>query len=134
MTLGDIARIMVSRGEVDEALKLHQQRLPIYKALDDQAGIANTLWGMARLEMNAENFQQTYENLAQAYAILVKIGRLDGICVVGGDLGRILCMDGHKEEGLEILTRSRDGFTKLGQPQMAAQIDQMIAAINKSGG
>jgi len=59
----------------------------------------------------------------------MQIGRLDGICFVGIDLGQILCGGGHKEEGLKILMRSRDGFIKLGQTGLAEQVNGLIAQI-----
>ena len=40
-------------------------------------------------------------------------GPLDGICVVGLDLGQLLCAAGQRERGIEILTRSSDGFARL---------------------
>ena len=33
VTLGDIARIQVDKGQVDEALKLHEERLGVYEQL-----------------------------------------------------------------------------------------------------
>lgn len=59
----------------------------------------------------------------------MKLGRLDGICFVGYDLGRILCGGGHKDEGLKILKHSRDGFIQLGQQKLAEHIKQLIEDI-----
>ena len=40
IALGDIARIKVSKGEVDEALKLHQERIQVFDKLGDLDGRA----------------------------------------------------------------------------------------------
>ena len=45
---------------------------------------------------------------------------------MGLNLGQLLCMAGQREEGLAILTRSRDGFLKLGQPQVAEETQSLI--------
>jgi tetratricopeptide (TPR) repeat protein len=124
---GDIARILVSKGQVDDALKLHNEMIEVFEALGDVDGIANTLWGMAMIELDKEQYQQAFENPAKSYQINLKLGRLDGICVLGLDLGRLLCQAGQTEQGLEILKSSHSGFLKLGQPAMAEQVGQMIA-------
>ncbi|NIM17759.1 MAG: CHAT domain-containing protein, partial [Candidatus Aminicenantes bacterium] len=43
IVLGDIARIQVSRGQVEEALKLHQERLEVFDELGDRRSRAVTL-------------------------------------------------------------------------------------------
>ncbi len=126
VTLGDIARIKVDKGDVDDALKLHEERRAVFQNLDDQDGIANTLWDMAQINIEKQDFQKAFERLSKSYRINTKLGRLDGICVVGVDLGQLLCAGGHKEEGVKILKRSRDGFIQLGQQQRAEQISRMI--------
>ena len=62
---------------------------------------------------------------------MLKLGRLDGICWVGIDLGKLLCSAGNTETGLEILERSRSGFLKLGQEHMAQQTQQLMEMISK---
>ena len=49
ITLGDIARLLSDKGEVDQALKLHQQELAIYEVLGDKRSRAATLGDIARL-------------------------------------------------------------------------------------
>ncbi len=49
MTLGDIARIMTGKGEVEAALALHQERLQTYEALGDRRSRAVTLGDIARI-------------------------------------------------------------------------------------
>jgi tetratricopeptide (TPR) repeat protein len=129
VTLGDIARIKVSKGDVDAALKLHQEMLEVFQNLGDLDGIANTLWSMAHIDIAKQDHRKAYERLSESYRINLKLGRLDGICFVGIDLGKILCDGGRKDEGLNVLKRSRDGFVHLGQQQLVKQIDQLINTI-----
>jgi len=129
VTLGDIARIRADKGEVDAALQLHQERLGIFEALGDLDGKANTLWAMAEIEMQQENWQAAFDHLSESYAINLKLGRLDGICMVGLSLGQLLCMAGQKEEGLKLLRRSASGFRQLGWPNYPEQVEALIRRI-----
>ena len=52
IVLGDIARIKVDTGEVDEALKLHQEMLTVFQALGDQRSRAVTLGDIARIKVS----------------------------------------------------------------------------------
>ena len=130
IVLGDIARIKVSKGEVDEALKLHQDRLTVFEALGDVDGKAHTLWSIAQIEMQKKDYPNAFQHLQESYAILLKLGRLDGIIYVGLDLGQLLCAGGAKEEGMAILSRSRDGFRKLGQEALARQVQALLDSLS----
>jgi hypothetical protein len=130
VTLGDIARIKVSKGEVDEALKLHQDRLTVFEALGDVDGKAHTLWSIAQIEMQKEDYPSAFPHLQESYAILLKLGRLDGIIYVGLDLGRFLCDIGAKEQGMAVLSRSRDGFRKLGQEAQARRVQALLDSLS----
>jgi len=126
VTLGDIARIRADKGEVDVALKLHKDRLAVFEDLEDLPEIAHTHWSIAQIESKKKRFQEAFEHLSKSYGILIKTGRLAGICTVGLDLGQLLCATGKREEGLKILIRSRDGFQKLGRPDQAQKVQALI--------
>jgi len=126
IVLGDIARIRVSKGEVEAALKLHEERLRVFEELGDLDSKAATLWDIAQVALKQQSYQKAFDYLSESYRLNLKIGRLDGICFVGMDLGMLLCQAGQREQGLEILTRSRDGFIKLGQQAMASRVEEMI--------
>jgi len=134
VTLGDIARILVDKGQVDEAMKLHRERLAVYVQLGDADGRANALWSIARIEMERKQAKEALEHLTESYAILQGIGRLDGICMVGIDLGMALCAGGAREKGLEILKRSLDGLKQLGQSDLARQVQGLIDRIEGQAG
>lgn len=129
VTLGDIARLRADKGEVDAARTLHLDRLADFEAMGHQSGISNALWSIARIEIEQQRFNEAAGHLAKSYEINLKLGRLDGICFVGLDFGRLLCAAGRRDAGLEILTRSRDGFEKLGRPELAAQVQAMLDQI-----
>ena len=76
--------------------------------------------------------QKAYEYLAESYQINLKLGRLDGICFVGMDLGGLLCQANQKEEGLRILERSQEGFEKLGQNELSEQVKELINQVKNT--
>ncbi|NIM11663.1 MAG: tetratricopeptide repeat protein, partial [Candidatus Aminicenantes bacterium] len=111
---------------VEEALKLHQERLEVFDELGDLDSKAATLWDLAQIQLQRESFETAFQYLTESYAINLKLGRLDGICFVGLYLGQLLCKAGQTEQGLKILERSRDGFRKLGWKEDAAQAQELI--------
>ena len=92
------ARIRVSMGEVDEALKLHEERFAVFESLDGLDGKANGLWSMAQIDLQQGNFQKAFERLQESYILNLKLCRLDDICFVGVDLGMLLCHAGDSEK------------------------------------
>ncbi len=126
VTLGDIARIYVSKGEVEEALELHREQLKLFNELGDLVGKANALWSLAQIDLSRENFRAALERLTESYFIFQKLGRLDGICQVGLDLGLLLCRAGQGEDGLKILNISHEGLVHLGQGEKAKQVKFLV--------
>ena len=121
VTLGDIARIRAGKGEVDEALRLHEERLGIFEGLGDKRSRSVTLQDLAGLDLQMERPQEAFGRLVEAYRIVQEINALDGICAIGMDLGQLLCMAGHAEQGLAVLERSRQGFERMGWTAQANQ-------------
>jgi tetratricopeptide (TPR) repeat protein len=135
-TLGDIARIMTNKGNVEQALKILREQAEICDALGNQDGIAAANFAIGQLLLNraiehsdAAAFQAAYEALAASYGIFLRIGRLDGICAVGGALGRVLAMAGQHDEARAVLTRSRDGYQRLGRDREVAFIEDLLRRI-----
>jgi tetratricopeptide (TPR) repeat protein len=132
VVLGDIARIRADKGEVDAAAASWQEVIGIAGSLGDPDVKANALWSIAQIEVQQQKWQDAYDHLSESYAINLKLGRLDGICFVGLSLGQLLCMAGQREQGLAILTRSRDGFFKLGQARLGQEVEALIQQLPKA--
>jgi|GEM_PF-959948 len=129
ISLGDIADIRAAKGELDPALKLHEERLVIFEALGDLEGKAQTLWSVAKIEMQQQHWQAAYDKLAESYALNLQLGRLEGICFVGLDLGQLLHAAGQRKEGLEILERSLAGFQQMGWHQQVQDTQKILDAL-----
>jgi tetratricopeptide (TPR) repeat protein len=129
ITLGDIANIRVTKGEVDVALKLHAERLDIIESLGDLEAKAQTLWMVAQIEMRRQQWQAAFRKLSESYTISLQLGHLESICFVGLDLGLLICVAGHQEDGRQILERSLAGFQQLGWDREVQDTQKILAAM-----
>ena len=80
-----------------------------------------------------EIVQQQFQNVApkaveasMPYMLLERLGRADDLAVVGVTLGQPLLVGWHPEEGLVVLRRSMEMYTRLGQTKEAQQVKELI--------
>ncbi len=76
--------------------------------------------------LKTDQIKKAFEYMAEAYQTCLKLGYLNGIAIIGSELGKILCQSDQKKQGLEILKRSQKGFEKLGNTSEANEIRQFI--------
>ncbi|MGJ4927878.1 CHAT domain-containing protein [Bradyrhizobium sp. HKCCYLS2038] len=128
-TMGRIASVLAARGDFDEALRIWQvEVLPVYQQLGNSAGIAATLWQVAQIDLHRKSFGEALQGMAEAYAIVLRLGQADGIAVVGATLGRILAARGETcGEAREILQRSASTFRRMGLESKAREVEEIIA-------
>ncbi|MFN7953007.1 MAG: tetratricopeptide repeat protein [bacterium] len=126
ITLVAVARLGAAGGDLDGAFALLAETLPTFRELGDADGTANTLWALAKVEIALERYQEAFDHLSDSYRINQKLDRLDGITFVGVDLGQLLHAAGELDEALAVLTRSRDGFVRLGHPDLAQKTQDVI--------
>jgi tetratricopeptide (TPR) repeat protein len=130
IAMGRIADILETRGELDEALRIRQQeQLPTFELLGDAENVANTLWSLARIDLAQRRFEDARSRIGEAYAIVLRFGRAEGIAVVGVRLGQILAANDQRDEALVVLRRSAEMFRKLGQEDDAQQAERLIAKL-----
>lgn len=130
-----VADILQARGELDEALSLHEQRLPIAQKMGDIDNLAHTRFSLARIRLQrgdhqSGGIQQIYEDLAESFGINLKLGRPDGISVVGVLLAQVLTMGGQKDQALQILEHVESAYNKLGDAKGLAHISQLREMVN----
>ncbi len=131
ITQGRIADILWARGKIDEALALQEERLATCRRLGDIDGIAASLWSIAQIELEREQFEQAFPRLAEAWPLIVKLGRPDGIAFVGRVFGQFLAAADMLDEARNVLGQAAAASRKLGQAAQAAEIEAMMADINK---
>jgi hypothetical protein len=137
VTQGKIADILQARGELDEALALHEQRLPIAELLRDIDSIAHIKFSIASLRLqrgdhNTGGIQQIYKDLSEAFGISLKLGRPDFIGGIGQLLVQVLAMGGQRDEALKVLKHTEETFDKLGNTWGLTRVRQLREMISKA--
>jgi tetratricopeptide (TPR) repeat protein len=130
VVLGDIARLRAQQGEVDEALRLHQEQLAVYERLGDVRERAITLWDIAEIEIGRGNVGEATPLVIEAYQLCDRLNLLEGICIIGMTLGQLLIANDRRDQGLEVLHRSEEGFRRM---QRHSEADAVAALITRLG-
>ncbi|HNA67614.1 MAG TPA: hypothetical protein PLD21_08180, partial [Rhodocyclaceae bacterium] len=115
-----------------------EMRLPVAEQMGDIGGLAHILYSRAQIRLQRgdhhdSGLQAIYEDLARAYAILVKLGRPDGIGAVGTLLAQMLAMGGLRSEALQVLETAEAAWRKIGQMQQVARVAELRQMIEGRG-
>jgi hypothetical protein len=110
--------------------------LPIAKKIKDLDSIAHIRFSCAQIRLNRGGvergeIQEIYEELAESFALFLKIQRLDGIAYAGMLLGQVLAIGGNSEEALKILDESAAAFEKLQLSKQAKSVRELQETIRK---
>jgi tetratricopeptide (TPR) repeat protein len=127
--MGKIAHILVQKGDAAAARLLQEKRLEVYRRPADVDGIGAALWGLAQLDLAEEKFDDAVPRIIEAYDIMSKLGRADGIAVIGMVFGQMLAASGNPEEARHALRRSAEMFLKLGQEDHAKAAYDLIQQL-----
>ena len=116
-TLNNISQIYDARGDYDSALRYLQQSLSIQQEIGDRAGMCPTLHNMAMILLNQkEDMEGFLEKEQEAFQIALEIGNAEGIFSIGRVFGQVLCQNGAKERGLQILRLALQAGQQAGFP------------------
>jgi|GEM_PF-1950087 len=134
ISIANIAFIHHLSGRLEEALASYEEGLQLLETV----GVASEVAALLRLESqiwwHKNELQKALTALTKSYGIESELGRPDGICRVGRDLGHLLCAMGEKQKGLEILKRSRDGYRQLGKMKQAAEVAEIMKNCKSNAG
>jgi hypothetical protein len=75
--------------------------------------------------------QTVYDELAESFAISMKIGRVDYIAPVGAALGQVLMMGGYFDDAIPVLEAAAAAFEKLGWDDGVRQVRDLIATARR---
>ena len=137
VAVGRVADILASRGQLDEALALHEQRLPVAERLGDIDSLAHIRYSMAALrlqrgEHESGGLQRIHDDLVAAFAISRQLGRPDFIGGIGQLLAKVLAMGGEREEAQDVLTLAEAAFARLDNAAGLAQVRALRETIGAS--
>jgi len=126
-TIGRIADILQARGQLDEALSMHLERLPIAEATGDPDNVAHIKFRCAGIRLLRGGWKKgeartIFEELVQSFATAQKVERPDAIGTIGAQFGRVLGLAGRRVEALEVLDQAAGAFETLKQIDNAAKV------------
>ena len=101
--VGQRARILTDKGEVDEALKLHREQIAVYQALGDRRERAVTLNDIALIHIGRKDLPSALPLLRESYDILLRQGDPYGIAFVGETLAYVLIKTGSPKEAEPVI-------------------------------
>ena len=102
IVLGDIARLRAAKGEVDEALRLHQEALAVCEGLGDKRSRAVTLGDIARLRAAKGEVDEALRLHQEALAVCEGLGDKRSRAVTLGDIARLRAAKGEVDEALRL--------------------------------
>jgi tetratricopeptide (TPR) repeat protein len=130
VVLGRIADILVQKGDRGAARALQDERLETNRGLADADGIGAALWDMAQLDLAERKIDDAIPRIMDAYGIVARLGRAEGIAVIGRLFGQILVANDKSAEARVVLQRSADAFRKLGREADAQEVEELICELN----
>jgi hypothetical protein len=131
VTQGKIADILQARGQLDEALRLHEARLPVALRLQDIDSLAHIRFCMAFIRLKRGDaahagLQQIYEELQESFEYSIKLGRPDFIGPVRALLAQVMRDAGrHAEQISAVLAHAEQAFVQLGDARGIARVRQL---------
>jgi ATP/maltotriose-dependent transcriptional regulator MalT len=112
--LGDIARLLAARGEVDQALNLQQESLAILEALGDKHEQAITLCNIARLLVAKGEVDTAMKLHREELVVYEASGDSHGIANTLWSIARIKLGRQHSQQAFEHLAASYAICLKIG--------------------
>jgi hypothetical protein len=107
---------------------MHEDRLAIYRQLADPDGIGATLWGLAQLDLAEQKISDAVPRIFEAYEIVLRLGRAEGIATVGQLLGQILATN-DPDGARQMLRRSAEMYRRLGREGDANETEDLIRSL-----
>jgi len=134
VVLGDIARIHDSKGEVDEALRLHDQELRVYEELGDKRSYAVALGDIARIRARKGEVDDALRLHHQVLTVYEELGDKRSRAIALGDIARIRADRGEVDDALRLHHQELMVYEDLGDKRSRAATLGDIARIRTAKG
>ena len=102
VVLGEIAQVLRAKGQVDQALRMHQEEMKIYEELGDMRSRAVTLGDIARILTDKGQVDQALRMHQEEMKIYEELGDTRSRAVTLGDIARILTAKGQVDQALRM--------------------------------
>ncbi|MCE1186491.1 MAG: hypothetical protein LWW92_12885, partial [Rhodocyclales bacterium] len=133
---GQIADILQARGQLDAALALHTERLPVAQAMQDLESLAHIRFSMASVRLERGDLAQggpavqtIYAEAEEAYQLACQLGRPDFVGHFGCLWSQLLAMQGQPQAAHQVLNEAEAAFNLLGVQERLAEIQALRQRI-----
>jgi predicted ATPase/class 3 adenylate cyclase len=116
------ATLMRARNDYDQARRILEDALELYRRLEDDDGVASTLKDMANLWFDEGDLGLARELYGRSLEIWRRQGNTLGVAGALNNLGVTEHIEGRPAEALEYLAESLDVFQKIGDKQGIARV------------
>jgi tetratricopeptide (TPR) repeat protein len=127
--LGDIARLLAANGEMNDALKLHQESLACFEALGHERERATTLSDIARLLVAKGEVDEALKFRQERLAILESLGEKRSRAMRLAEIACLLAAKGEVDQALKFHREELVIYEALGDPEGIADTLWSIARI-----
>ncbi|MCP3906266.1 MAG: ATP-binding protein, partial [Planctomycetes bacterium] len=118
-------------NDTDAFRRLQCERLEANRTLGDADGIASALWDLAQLDLQEKKYEDAAPRIQEAFPILVKLARPDGIAVVGPRFAQFAAAAGQIDVADQVLEISEQAAAKIEQPELLEQIRALRSQIHE---
>jgi tetratricopeptide (TPR) repeat protein len=125
-TLHAMASVLVTRGDLDGAMRLYQQSLELEERLGDLQGKAATLHAMANVLVTRGDLDGAMRLYQQSLELDERLGNLQGKAITLGTMGQALWAQGKHGEAIASLW---SGLKLLRQLKIEPQTQQAMASV-----
>lgn len=133
--LGKLADLLAARGELDAAIEQQQERRQLAEGQAHDATLAHIKFSIAQLRLQRGDHRQgaaqaIFEDLADAYSIVKKLGQADGVGAIGLVLAQMLALGGDRAAALKVADTAEAAFRHLDDHANVEQVQSLRDAIS----
>lgn len=127
--LGREARLAFDGGDLQEAHRLQLERLGLNQQIDDEDGIATTLYELGCVEVRLGRLTDAANHLGESFDRFMESRRADGIAVSAYQLAVVLVQMGRAADAVPAYLEARDAYAFLGHDDRVQAIEATLATI-----
>ena len=129
-----VARMLTTKGQVEEALNMHEQAIKAFEKIKDEKSKTVVLSYVARILTKKGRIDEALGMYEQAIEVFEKIKDEKSKAVVLGDAARILTKKGRIDEALGMHEQAIKVYEKIGDPRnKAIALGDVARILNDKG-
>jgi tetratricopeptide (TPR) repeat protein len=129
VTLGQLGRLALERGDLAEAAQRFNEVLETFRALGEPQSEAVTWHRLGAVAEEARDWEEAEHCYREAVRILEQIRDLPGLAMVFNQLANVAKGAGRPDDAERWYLRALEGFEQTGQVQYAAVVSNNLAGL-----